>query len=358
MRRSELLYDLPAELIAQHAVEPRDAARLLVLDRASGRIEHRVFRDIGDYLRPGDLLVLNDTRVLPARFFARRASGGRVEGLFLHEVAGLWRTLLRPAGRLRAGERIVFERPTDPPAALVLMERGDRGEWLVRPDPPAEPAALLAHVGETPLPPYIARPDHPTPADAQRYQTVYAARAGAVAAPTAGLHFTPELLDSLRAAGIRTAFVTLHVGMGTFAPIDVEDLADHAMHAEWFEAPAAALAAVDATRTAGGRVTAVGTTSVRVLESAARVRADGPAGTLPGSVAADGGVSGWTNVFIYPPCEFRLVDALLTNFHLPGSTLLALVMALAGIERIRAAYAAAIAERYRFYSFGDAMLIM
>jgi S-adenosylmethionine:tRNA ribosyltransferase-isomerase len=240
----------------------------------------------------------------------------------------------------------------------VLIERGERGEWLARPVPAADAAALLARVGQTPLPPYIARPAHPTPADAERYQTVYAARAGAAAAPTAGLHFTPQLLAALRAAGVATAFVTLHVGMGTFAPIDVEELGEHAMHAEWFEAPAAALAAADATRAAGGRVIAVGTTSVRVLESAARVRAGAPAGTLPGAQATEAGVSGWTNIFIYPPYEFRLVDALLTNFHLPGSTLLALVMALAGVERIRAAYSAAIAERYRFYSFGDAMLIV
>ncbi len=341
MRRSDLHYDLPPELIAQQPVEPRDTSRLLVLHRHTGRIEHRRFRDIVEYLRAGDCLVLNDTSVVPARFFCRRTTGGRIEALFLHAEDAGWHVLLKPAARLAAGERL---RPEGGEVELRLVRRLERGEWLVRPEPPVAPLDLLRRIGQTPLPPYIRRDAGPLPADSGRYQTVYAARPGAVAAPTAGLHFTPELLARLEAAGIRRATVTLHVGPGTFQPIDVDDLSEHPMHAEWYEAPQTAIQAIAAARRGGGRIVAVGTTSARVLES------------LPEEPA--GPQSGWTRLFIYPPYRFRRVDALVTNFHLPGSTLLALVMALAGREQILAAYGAAIRERYRFYSYGDAMLIL
>ncbi|MBW7906155.1 MAG: tRNA preQ1(34) S-adenosylmethionine ribosyltransferase-isomerase QueA [Phycisphaerae bacterium] len=344
---AQLAYELPAERIAQHPAEPRDASRLLVLDRATGDITHTVFGRIGDWLRPGDCLVLNNTRVLPARFFCRRSTGGRVEALFLHADDAGWRVLLRPAARLRADERLACEGAPD--RGLLLRERGERGVWTVAPEPPEPPETLLARIGQTPLPPYIRREGAPPAPDAARYQTVYARHAGAVAAPTAGLHFTPELLARLRAQGVATAEVTLHVGMGTFAPIEVADLRDHRMHAEWFECPAAALERIAAARAAGGRIVAVGTTSARVLESPAD----------PGAAPVAGETRrGWTDIFIYPPYEFRQLDALLTNFHLPGSTLLALVMALGGVEPVRRAYAEAIAHEYRFYSYGDAMLLI
>jgi S-adenosylmethionine:tRNA ribosyltransferase-isomerase len=342
VRLSELQYELPRGLIAQRPVEPRDAARLLVLDRASGRMAHRVFRDIGDYLRPGDCLVLNDTRVIPARFFCRRQSGGRIEALFVREQGGLWRALLKPSARLKVGERL---RCAEDETELVLCEQHERGEWVLRPEPPVAPLELLRRIGQTPLPPYIQRDPAPDAYDAERYQTVYARRAGAIAAPTAGLHFTPGLLVRLREAGVQRADVTLHVGVGTFAPIEVEDLRQHQMHAEWFEVSEHAIASIQAARAAGGRIVAVGTTAARVLESLA----------LDTQREA---AAGWTDLFVYAPYDFRNVDRLLTNFHLPGSTLLALVMAFATREQIRAAYHEAIDQRYRFYSYGDAMLIL
>lgn len=361
MHVRDLHYDLPPELIAQHPVEPRDASRLLVIHRTAERIEHRRFRDIGEYLRPGDCLVLNNTRVVPARFFARRASGGRIEGLFLRtgEQPQQWRVLLKPAARLRVGEALTVEAGD---VRLLIVERQERGEFTIETNPPVDAFELLSTIGHTPLPPYIRRKDAPPAAadpveraDAQRYQTVYAKAPGAVAAPTAGLHFSPELLSQLVSAGVRIAEVTLHVGLGTFAPIEVEDLSLHRLHSEYFEVGPGALTALDETRRAGGRVIAVGTTSCRTLETLAR-RA-----SLSDPEPAHAGLeplSGWTDLFIYPPFDFRLVDALVTNFHLPGSSLIALVMALAGPRLIRDAYQAAIAERYRFYSYGDAMLIL
>lgn len=347
MRLGELHYDLPTELIAQRPAEPRDASRLLVLDRATGRIEHRGFRDIGEYLRPDDVLVLNDTRVIPARFFCRRATGGKVEALFTHKSDDQWHVLLNPAARLRSGERLTCQHSEH---ELVLCRRQDRGEWTVRPDPPIEPLQLLRRIGQTPLPPYIHRDPKPDAQDAQRYQTVYARKAGAIAAPTAGLHFTPELLRALHSAGVKVVNVTLHVGVGTFAPITVEELAQHHMHAEYYETDAQAIATLHATRTAGGHIVAIGTTSVRVLESLSSVL-----GEVGEPQAAD---SGWTDLFIYPSYRFRNVDRLLTNFHQPYSSLLALVMAFAGIQQTRGAYAAAIKQRYRLFSYGDAMLIV
>lgn len=377
MRLDELQYDLPPELIAQQPAEPRDSARLLVLDRATGEIAHHVFRDVVEYLRAGDCLVVNDTQVIPARFHCRRATSGRIEGLFLRADGQAWRVLLKRADRLRPGERLACERGE---LDLVVEERHERGEWSLRPvarggdvppaadaapsadmPPPADALTLLGRIGETPLPPYIHRDGRPDATDAQRYQTVYASRPGAVAAPTAGLHFTPELLARLEQQGVRRTHVTLHVGPGTFQPIEAEDLSRHVMHSEWFELPVEAAAAIDAARAAGGRVVAVGTTSVRVLESAASQR-EAPASARRAGASCRAtplhAAQGWTQLFIYPPYAFRCVDALLTNFHLPGSTLLALVIAFAGVELTRRAYAAAIAEQYRFYSYGDAMLIL
>lgn len=352
MRRSELHYDLPAERIAQQPCEPRDASRLMVVQRATGQIEHRIFRDVGEYLRPGDCLVLNNTRVIPARFFGRRASGGRVEGLFLHEQDGDWAVLLKPSSRLRVGETLTLIAPDcstvstacDTQYSLTLVAQRERGEWRVRPTPPGAAFERLSQFGQAPLPPYIRRERGPSATDEQRYQTVYAAAAGSIAAPTAGLHFTPELLAGLAGRGVRRAEVTLHVGLGTFAAIDVDDLSAHAMHSEEFELGTDAAATIAATRAAGGRIVAVGTTSTRVLES------------LPEGVIQP--ARGATRIFLYPPYTFRNVDALLTNFHLPESTLLALVMAFAGRELILRAYAEAIGNEYRFFSFGDAMLIM
>jgi len=346
LRLSELQYELPAGLIAQRPVEPRDASRLLVVHRDSGRLEHRVFGDIGEYLEPNDCLVLNDTSVVPARFFCRRATGGRVETLFLYAERDGWRVLLKPSARLRIGEHLECPGTT---TVLRIDERFARGEWLVRPEPHIDALDFLTRVGQTPLPPYIRRT--PETADVDCYQTVYARRPGAVAAPTAGLHFTDSLLVRLAGCSVRQARVTLHVGAGTFVPVQAEDLAQHEMHAEWYEITPSAAAVIEASRAAGGRTVAVGTTSVRVLES------------LPGGeLGPIGGESeprrGWTDLFIYPPHTFHYVDRLVTNFHLPGSTLLALVMAFATPALIRAAYEEAIAERYRFYSYGDAMLVL
>lgn len=341
MRLAELQYDLPPELIAQAPCRPRDAARLLVVDRASGAMEHRIFRDLGEYLNAGDCLVLNDTRVIPARFHCRRATGGRIEALFLDAAHDSWRMLLKPSARLRAGERLRCERGE---TELELIKRGERGAWTVRPRPEIEPFELLARIGQMPLPPYIRRDDGPVVDDERQYQTVYAARPGAVAAPTAGLHFTPELLDGLTERGVHRTQVTLHVGLGTFAPVEAENLRDHHMHVERYSVSEAAADSIARTLREGGRAVAVGTTVVRVLESF---------GVEP--VVARGGE---TDIFIYPPHEFRHVDRLITNFHLPGSTLLALVSAFCGLELMRAAYEAAVREAYRFYSYGDAMLIV
>lgn len=343
MRLCELQYALPPELIAQQPVEPRDSSRLMVLDRARGRIEHRVFRDIAGLLRAGDVLVLNDTRVIPARFFARRRSGGRVEGLFLRVAEDGWRALLRPSSRIRVGELLTFEPAAAAVPALRVVRPHERGEWTVLPSTPTDPLALLEQIGQTPLPPYIRRADGVGAADAERYQTVFAAVPGAVAAPTAGLHFTSALLQQLAEQGVAQVRVTLHVGLGTFGPIEVEQLAEHRMHREWFSISGPALQQLAGARREGGRIVAVGTTCARVLES---VRLDQRETQ-----------SGWTEIFLYPPYEFRNTDALITNFHLPGSTLLALVMALAGPDAIERAYAEAIRERYRFYSYGDALFI-
>lgn len=351
-------YDLPSELIAQFPAQRRDRSRLMVLDRASGKVSHHLFCDLPGLLGSGDLLVANDTRVLPARFFCRRKSGGRIEALFVvGKSPGEWEVMLRGANKCRTGEVLDIEGGGD--TRLRLVENLGQGSWMVGILPEgakATAAELLAKFGRTPLPPYIRRPAYlagPDSHDILRYQTVFAARDGAVAAPTAGLHFTDELLAQVGRAGVERTFVTLHVGPGTFAPVKSADISRHKMHAEWFELSEASAGRINSAKAAGRRILAVGTTSVRVLETAARQSLHDICDPC----------SGWTDIFIYPPAEFRAVDALITNFHLPGSTLLMLVAAFCspgstdGIAMTLDAYRHAIAEKYRFYSYGDAMLI-
>jgi len=348
----ELDYALPAELIAQMPPARREDARLLVVDWAADTIGDRCIVDLPDLLRPGDLLVLNDSKVLPAKLTARRKTGGAVSGLFVEEEGpGRWRVLLEGSKRLRTGEVVTMESPGGPPVSMELLTSHDGGEWSAQVSAAGTVEEILNRVGLTPLPPYIRRGTHNWKADQldrDRYQTVFAQRPGAVAAPTAGLHFTEALLDRLRAVGVDVAFVTLHVGLGTFKPIIADDLSKHVMHAERFDLSTATAEAVNACRGRGGRVVAVGTTTVRVLEASAALC---DSRTVHAS-------SGSTALLIYPPYEFRVVDVLLTNFHLPKSTLLALVMAFAGVERVRLAYVHAIKQNYRFFSFGDAMLLL
>jgi S-adenosylmethionine:tRNA ribosyltransferase-isomerase len=334
-------YTLPPHLIAQHPCAERDQSRLLVVRRAEGSLEHRVFHELPDLLNPGDLLVLNDTRVLPARLLGRREhTGGKWEGLFLcAQAEGTWELLCQTRGRLSAGEWIAVE---PAPLRLQLIGQSPEGHWLVRPDLADSPVDLLSRYGQVPLPPYIRKGRAEAP-DVGRYQTIFARNTGSVAAPTAGLHFTDRVFDRLAQRGIDRAFVTLHVGLGTFQPIQGE-LTQHRMHREWGELPEATAAAIKACRQRGGRAVAVGTTSVRVLETAA------VDGLRPWS--------GQTELFIHPPYRFRAIDALVTNFHLPRSTLLLLVAALAGVDLVGRAYRTAIEQEYRFFSYGDAMLIL
>jgi S-adenosylmethionine:tRNA ribosyltransferase-isomerase len=340
---SDFDYDLPPDLIAQAPCEPRDQARLLVVERTTGRLHHRRVADLPELLRPQDLLVVNNTRVIPARLYGHRAkTGGKWEGLFLRQREnGLWEMLSQSKGKLLEGEELII---TASPLRLTLRARTAEGHFLMEPSEPGPPEMLLDRYGHIPLPPYI-RGGQDAPSDKETYQTVFAQRAGAVAAPTAGLHFTPELLAQLARKGIPKAEMTLHVGIGTFQPIKVESLAEHRMHAEWCEVPAATVAAIEQCRREQGRVVAVGTTTVRTLES---VTATGPLRPW----------AGFTDLFITPPYRFRVVDVLLTNFHLPRSTLLVLVSAFAGRELIQRAYAEAVREKYRFYSYGDAMLLV
>ncbi len=345
-------YELPPERIAQSPMEPRDAARLMVVHRATGRIEHRIFREIVDYLRPGDLLVFNDTRVIPARLFAVKPTGGRVELLLVRRVdPERWWAMVR--GRhIRPGTRLQLLSGSQPVDLYAEVEAEGEGPLrLLRFSIP--PEGWLERLGVIPLPPYIRRPLH----DPERYQTVYARVPGSVAAPTAGLHFTPELLARLRDHGVRLAFVTLHISLDTFRPIETPDVREHKLHREWCSLSADTAALINRTRLEGGRIIAVGTTVVRVLETAARYGLGcSPEAVCPWQVV--GPFEGETDLFIYPGFEFRVVDALITNFHLPRSTLLLLVAAFMGYERMREAYQVAIAEGYRFYSFGDAMLIL
>lgn len=337
-----LEYDLPPNLIAQQPTAERDRSRLLHVNRSRSELSHHCFSELSELLHPSDLLLLNNTRVLPARLFGRRErTGGKWEGLFIQEsTSGVWEMACQTRGSPRPGEFIQIE---PGPLRLELLEKTAEGHWLVKPNSCGSPADILAAHGSMPLPPYI-RHGHAHATDAERYQTVFAEKLGAIAAPTAGLHFTPRLFDSLRAKGIQWVYVTLHVGAGTFQPIRCADFRRHVMHREWGELSETTASAIEATRSRGGRVVAVGTTSVRVLET---VAATGPIRQWSGS----------TNLFIYPPYEFRVVDALVTNFHLPKSTLLLLVAAFAGEELLRHAYQTAIETEYRFYSYGDAMLI-
>lgn len=337
-------YALPAELIAQHPPARREDARLLVLERATGALHDARIPELAQWLRAGDVLALNETRVIPARLMTRRAeSGGRVELLFVRPAAtaGHWTVLARPARSARIGMRLVSEAGGLTLEVRALGEGGEREVEVVA----GELREGLEREGRIPLPPYIAR--EPEAADRERYQTVFAKHDGAVAAPTAGLHFSTELLASLASRGIAQAHVLLHVGPGTFRPLDDGDPRAHRMDAEWFQVGEAAADALRAARERGGRVVAIGTTSVRALESAC----DANHGTLAAA-------SGWTRKFILPPYEFRGVDAMLTNFHLPRTTLLLLVAAFAGEEQVARAYAYAIEQCYRFYSYGDAMLIV
>ena len=336
MQVADFFFQLPDALIARHPLAERRASRLLVLDGETGKLSHRHFADLLEYVRPGDLMVFNNTRVIPARLFGQKATGGKLE-ILVERVLGSRSVLahIRSSKSPKAGSRI-------------LLDGGGEAEMVARHDALFElefdedVLSLLERIGHMPLPPYIDRPDDAE--DRERYQTVYAQRAGAVAAPTAGLHFDEALLGSLREAGVETAYVTLHVGAGTFQPVRVERIEEHHMHREWLEVTQEVVDAVAACRARGGRVIAVGTTSVRSLETAAR---DGELKPF----------SGDTDIFIYPGKTFHVVDALVTNFHLPESTLLMLVSAFAGYPETMAAYAEAVAQRYRFFSYGDAMFI-
>jgi S-adenosylmethionine:tRNA ribosyltransferase-isomerase len=347
MRTDELDFFLPPELIAQVPAPDRSASRLLHYRRHHRSISHRSFRDLPALLRPGDLLVFNDARVLPARFMARKPTGGAVEGLFLEETSqGVWRVLLRNAGSNPIGLQLAFEQASQ--VRLRVVERHEGGEFTVTVIGSSMPATeLLQQVGRMPLPPYIRRDkghDERDDLDRQRYQTVFAAAPGAVAAPTAALHFADALFGALAERGVRSAFVTLNVGMGTFKPVTAERLEDHAMHVESYAIPPSTAEAVNNAKRENRRVIAVGTTSARVLESQP---ADEPLHP----------VTGQTGIFIQPGYVWKHVDALVTNFHLPRSTLIAMVAAMAGLEEQRRIYQDAIEHRYRFFSYGDAMLI-
>ncbi|MBD2437936.1 tRNA preQ1(34) S-adenosylmethionine ribosyltransferase-isomerase QueA [Nostoc sp. FACHB-110] len=347
-------YLLPPELIAQNPVVPRDSSRLLVVNSPSTGDTtaplHHIFRDLPEFLRPGDLLVMNNTRVIPARLYGYKSTGAEIEVLLLEERQhNCWLALVKPGKRFKTGSEIIFPSKAgglsqnSTLTAKVLETDTATGGRLLQFNLPAGKSLVevLDTFGEIPLPPYITT----TQAADEQYQTVYAQQPGAIAAPTAGLHFTPELLTTLRDRGINQAFVTLHVGVGTFRPVEVEDVTTHEMHEEWIEVPAATVEQIRATQAAGGRIIAVGTTVVRTLEGAAQFGELQP-------------FCGKTNLFIYPGYQWRVVDGLITNFHLPRSSLLMLVSALIGRKRLLKIYQEAIASRYRFYSFGDAMLIL
>lgn len=339
MKKSDFYYDLPEELIAQTPLEQRDASRLLELDRRTGEIIHKHFYELPNSLKEGDCLVLNDSRVLPARLLGVRSTGGAVEVLLLRDLGdGKWECLTRPGKKTRPGAELSFGEGALTATVTDAVEDGNKivqfhydGIFLEH----------LERLGKMPLPPYIKEELQ----DSERYQTVYSRHLGSAAAPTAGLHFTPELLETIHARGVKICYVTLHVGLGTFRPVKADDIQDHIMHSEYCEISAETAAVINETKRSGGRVIAVGTTTCRTLESFADED-----GTIRES-------SGWTDIFIYPGYRFKCIDALVTNFHLPESTLVMLVSALAGRENILHAYEIAVKERYRFFSFGDAMFI-
>ncbi len=337
MNTSDFDYPLPPELIAQTPAEPRDQSRLLVLRRSDGSTEHRRFSEIVDFLRASDVLVLNDTRVIPARLQGRKSSGGRVEILLLRRLEpGLWEALVRPSKRIAVGERVEVGT-----AFVEVLDRKEEGVRIVR----FADESLVESLGQVPLPPYI----HHYGGDRERYQTVYSREKGSVAAPTAGLHFTPQLLERIREKGVDLVFVTLHVGLDTFRPIREEDPRQHRIHQEFGVLSSEAAGRLAGARAEGRRIIGVGTTAVRLVEQAA-LNSERPDEVKP--------FQGWVDLFILPGHRFRLVDAMITNFHLPRSTLLMLVSAFAGRDLVRQAYAEAVRERYRFYSFGDAMLLL
>ncbi|WP_029520589.1 tRNA preQ1(34) S-adenosylmethionine ribosyltransferase-isomerase QueA [Persephonella sp. IF05-L8] len=336
MKLSEFDYHLPQELIAKYPVEPRDSCRLMVLDRRNQKIEHRIFRDIVDYLKEGDLLVLNDTKVIPARLIGRKATGAKIEVLLLRPYTdNEWEVLIKNIKRLKPGQEVIFGEDFK----AVLLEKYQEGKARVKLIG-NNIKGLINKYGHIPLPPYIEREDEEK--DKEAYQTVFARKEGAVASPTAGLHFTEELLKKLEEKGIKKAFCTLHVGLGTFRPIQTEDITKHKMHEEYYQIPEETLQAIRETKERGKKVIAVGTTVVRTLETYAQT----------------GKKEGFSDIFIYPPYQFKMVDALITNFHLPKSTLILLVSAFAGKDFIFKAYNEAIKQKYRFFSYGDAMLIL
>ena len=340
MKRQDFYFDLPEELIAQDPLEDRSSSRLLVLDKETGETSHHIFKEIVDYLKPGDCLVINDTKVIPARLIgAREGTGAKIEVLLLkRKENNVWETLVKPGKKARPGTRIVFGEGLLVGEVIDVVEEGNR---LIKFEYEGIFEEILDQLGEMPLPPYITHKLQ----DKNRYQTVYAKHEGSAAAPTAGLHFTPELLEQVKEMGVNIAHVTLHVGLGTFRPVKVDDVEKHHMHSEFYIVEEDQAKLINDTKKNGDRVIAVGTTSCRTLESAT-----GEDGIVKAT-------SGWTEIFIYPGYRFKCIDALITNFHLPESTLLMLVSALAGKEKIMHAYEVAVQERYRFFSFGDAMFI-
>ena len=340
MKRTDFNFDLPEELIAQTPIDRRDSSRLMRVDKKTGETEHHIFHELPDFLDPGDCLVLNDSRVLPARLFGRRITGGAVEVVLLRDRGdGVWECLTRPGRKTKTGTELIFG---DGELTARVTDEIEGGNRLIKFNYDGIFLEVLERLGKMPLPPYI----HEELEDSERYQTVYSRVLGSAAAPTAGLHFTKELLEKIKAKGVNIAYVTLHVGLGTFRPVKEDDIENHEMHAEYCVIPEETANIVNSTKRSGGRVIAVGTTSCRTLES----RCDENGFLAP--------YAGWTNIFIYPGFEFKCIDGLVTNFHLPESTLIMLVSALAGREHILAAYKKAVEERYRFFSFGDAMLIV
>lgn len=339
MNKSDFYFDLPEELIAQTPLEKRDSSRLLHLDKQSGELEHGHFTDIKKYIKKGDCLVMNDSRVLPARLIGARPSGGAVELVLLRDLGdNKWECLSRPGRKTKPGQEILFG---EGELRATVESVTDGGNRIVRFDYKGIFLEILERLGKMPLPPYIKEELE----DSERYQTVYSKELGSAAAPTAGLHFTKELLSELEEMGVKLCYVTLHVGLGTFRPVKAEKIEDHDMHSEFCIVPGETAEIINETRKNGGRIIAVGTTSCRTLESFAE---------QTGHIEAS---SGWTNIFIYPGYKFKCIDALITNFHLPESTLIMLVSALAGRENVLNAYRTAVSEKYRFFSFGDAMMI-
>ncbi|MBN1787153.1 MAG: tRNA preQ1(34) S-adenosylmethionine ribosyltransferase-isomerase QueA [Sedimentisphaerales bacterium] len=347
MNIEKLNYDLPPELIAQEPVPNRPGSRLLVLDRSTGKVTDDDFSNISTHLNEGDCLVINNTKVIPAKFFAQKTTGANIEGLFLTCRQGQWKVMLKNSSRIKEGQTLhLLDRDKKQYCPISIINRLSEGQWLIKPESPLTAEKILEAVGFTPLPPYIKRPQPQLQHDLDhnRYQTVYAQQNGAIAAPTAGLHFTEKILEQLKTKGINISQLTLHVGAGTFLPVKTQTLEEHKMHSEQFSIDQTNADIINNTISSGGKIVAVGTTSVRTLEALAQGK----------NVKAS---TGQTDLFITPGFEFKIVDSIITNFHLPKSTLLALVGAFAGLDKILAAYRHAIEQKYRFYSYGDCMII-